>query len=48
MDESIKITIEKGKKNGKKKGAIEKEEIWVETDSPKIEIKDLQWKYIKY
>ena len=42
LDEAIKIIIDKNSKNGKKKGTyIEKEEIWIETDSPKIELKDL-------
>ena len=42
LDESLKIMIEKNKKNIKKKSTInDKEEVWIETDSPKIEIKEL-------
>ena len=37
LDESIKITIEPNKKNGKK-------EMWIDIDNPKIEIKELKGK----
>ena len=41
LDESIKITVDINKKNGKEKGGINnRKEIWVDTDNPKIEIKD--------
>ena len=42
LDEALKIMNEKNKKNIKKKSTInDKEEVWIETDSPKIEIKEL-------
>ena len=45
LDELLKITIDVNKKNGKKKGgAIDRKEIWIETDDPKIEIKELKGK----
>ena len=45
LDELLKITIDINKKNGKKKGgAIDRKEIWIETDDPKIEIKELKGK----
>ena len=45
LDELLKVTIDVNKKNGKKKGgAIDRKEIWIETDDPKIEIKELKGK----
>ena len=42
LDELLKLTIDTSKKNGKKG---DKKTIWVETDDPKIEIKDNKWKH---
>ena len=45
LDELLKITLEINKKDGKKKAAIiDRKEIWIETDNPKIEIKELKGK----
>ena len=42
LDELLKLTIDTSKKNGKKG---DKKTIWVETDDPKIEIKESKWKH---
>ena len=43
LDELLKITIDAHKKNGKKRGGvIDRKEIWIETDDPKIQFKELR------